>query len=184
MSHDYPCYYCDTASSCDPFRSDARDHKPALEQSTEKILLYNYVAASTSLGKKLKPVGSTKRTGSTPTYVSRKRRTVRVILVLIVVFGVCRLPHWSFLLYKLHTTLKGNLTWHIQVVLTSLSLLNAAVHPYLYAFLNEALSLVTWLRTWCAGRRRQVTPIARPTSAILMKSTISAKIPRGPYRTP
>lgn len=115
-----------------------------------------------------------------PSHVARKRRTVRVILVLIGIFGICRLPHWSFLLYKLHFTSTGNLSWYIQTVLTAMSLLNAAVHPFLYTFLNEALSLVTWIRARCT-RTRRATSVARPSSEGEVGSTVSAKVPRGPY---
>lgn len=118
----------------------------------------------------------------TPTHVIRKRRTVRVILVLIIIFCVCRIPQWTFLLIKLHVSITGNFSWYLQVILTALTMFNAAVHPFLYAFLNEALSLVAWIHTLCC--------IQRPTTTIENESndddpgdsgTSSIKIPRGPY---
>ncbi|KAG8036003.1 hypothetical protein G9C98_004582 [Cotesia typhae] len=107
-----------------------------------------------------------------PKHVMRKRRTVRVILTLIGVFVLCRMPQWSFLLVKLYLKVSHKFWWHLQVVLTLLSLINAAVHPFLYAFLNEALSLVSWVNSLC---------LKKTTEPNSVPEIISIKIPRGPY---
>ncbi|XP_034941954.1 5-hydroxytryptamine receptor 4 [Chelonus insularis] len=117
----------------------------------------------------------------TPIHIIRKRRTVKVILMLIGIFSFCRLPQWIYLLVKLHITLSGNFWWHLQVVLTSLSLLNATVHPFLYAFLNEALSLVSWIYSLCCARNKSM-PVSQESKEVKEGSfSASIKVPRGPY---
>ncbi|XP_043272152.1 orexin receptor type 2 [Venturia canescens] len=138
---------------------------------------------STSLGKAKNTTA--KKIGGTPSHVARKRRTVRVILVLIFVFVLCRLPHWSFVLFKLHTTTSDNYLWYIQMIFTIMSLLNAAIHPFLYAFLNEALSLIAWLRRRFTETRYSTNASAHPISKEEIGSAIRAKVePRGPYYSP
>ncbi|KAF7989023.1 hypothetical protein HCN44_007333 [Aphidius gifuensis] len=81
-----------------------------------------------------------------PSHVLRKRRTIRIILFLIIIFLLCRLPQWIYLLIKLHVKLDDGYWWYIQILLTTLSLLNATLNPFFYTFLNESLSLIAWIR--------------------------------------
>lgn len=82
-----------------------------------------------------------------PSHVLRRRRTVRVILFLIIIFLVCRLPQWIYLLIKVHVKLDNGYWWYVQILLTTLSLLNATINPFFYTFLNESLSLIAWMRS-------------------------------------
>ncbi|CAD6236821.1 GSCOCG00008249001-RA-CDS [Cotesia congregata] len=137
-------------------------------QASESTISQEISTASTSMSNNgPRPVKK-----KIPKHVMRKRRTVRVILTLIGVFVLCRMPQWSFLLVKLYVKVSHKFWWHLQVVLTLLSLINAAVHPFLYAFLNEALSLVSWINSLC---------LKKTTEANSVPEIISIKIPRGPY---
>ncbi|XP_015114976.1 QRFP-like peptide receptor [Diachasma alloeum] len=116
-----------------------------------------------------------------PAHVQRKQRTVRVILLLILVFVVCRLPQWTFLLFKTLVVVQGWVWWHLQVVLSTLSLFNAAIHPFLYAFLNEALSIVDWVRLICSRNRKSIDIESTESRVKERSSSGEVKIPRGPY---
>ncbi|XP_008552604.1 orexin receptor type 2 [Microplitis demolitor] len=140
-------------------------------QSTGGSISQEISTASTSITTSApKPVKNKK----IPMHVIRKRRTVRVILILIGVFVLCRMPQWSFLVTKLYIKVSHKFWWHLQVILTLLSLINAAVHPFLYAFLNEALSLVTWINSLCIKSTSKESSKNIPDS-------ITVKIPRSPY---
>ncbi|KAK0074205.1 hypothetical protein PV326_012648 [Microctonus aethiopoides] len=136
--------------------------------------------ASTNVGKYKTAI--VKKNATIPTHIIRKRRTVRVILILIIIFAICRLPQWSFLLVKLHVETADNFWWNLQVVLTTLSLFNASIHPFLYAFLNESLSLVKWIKALCCIWKRSMSIINNESQNIRDASfTASAIVPRGPY---
>ncbi|KAH0561580.1 QRFP-like peptide receptor [Cotesia glomerata] len=137
-------------------------------QTSESTISQEISTASTSMSNS----GPRPMKKKIPKHVMRKRRTVRVILTLIGVFVLCRMPQWSFLLVKLYVKVFHKFWWHLQVVLTLLSLINAAVHPFLYAFLNEALSLFSWVNSLC---------LKKTTEANSVPEIISIKIPRGPY---
>ncbi|XP_011307378.1 orexin receptor type 2 isoform X2 [Fopius arisanus] len=115
-----------------------------------------------------------------PAHAQRKKRTVRVILLLILVFVVCRLPQWIFLLLKTLVVTKGGMWWHLQVVLSTLALFNAAIHPFLYAFLNEALSIAHWARLICSRNRKSID-IENTDSRVNNRNFEQIKVPRGPY---
>ncbi|XP_032452508.1 cardioacceleratory peptide receptor [Nasonia vitripennis] len=115
----------------------------------------------------------------TSNHMRRKKRTVNVILVLIFVFLVGRLPVWIFLVYKLHTKLSGTLWPHLQVVFTALTFVNAALDPFLYAFLCEALSLLTFLQTCTTKKQADVTPYDDERKVAV--DINPAIVPRGPY---
>ncbi|XP_046617034.1 galanin-like G-protein coupled receptor npr-9 [Neodiprion virginianus] len=120
-----------------------------------------------------------RRPMSSPPFAHRNKRTVRVVLALILVFIVCRLPMWTFAVIKLYITLSGRIWWHVQAVVTTLSLFNTAANPFMYAFINEALSTVAWVRSCCTkADDANVTTVNREK----MKSNMnSIKVPRGPY---
>lgn len=69
--------------------------------------------------------------------VQRKIRTFKVIIVLMVAFVACRLPYWLFFVIKLLETMKGSTTWYLHFSFTSLNMLNCALNPFMYAFLNQ-----------------------------------------------
>lgn len=69
----------------------------------------------------------------------RQLRMFKAILVLMVVFLVCRLPTWIFLLYKLHNSATSNLMWMLHYCFGLLSLVNCVLNPFLYTFLTETI---------------------------------------------
>ncbi|XP_014208290.1 cardioacceleratory peptide receptor [Copidosoma floridanum] len=113
-------------------------------------------------------------------HAKRKKRTVKVILVLMVVFLAGRLPSWAFLLCKQHMRLPGGLWHYLQTAFTGLSLLSAALDPFLYAFLCEALSLVGLLRSYCAKVKESATHPRTGAHATSAESP-AVIVPRGPY---
>jgi 7 transmembrane receptor (rhodopsin family) len=80
--------------------------------------------------------------------VERKQRQIRmfkVILVLMAVFFICRLPHWIYILYKLHSNLQENIHWVINYALGLMVMANCMFNPFLYTFLSETIRLTTFL---------------------------------------
>lgn len=125
-----------------------------------------------------------KKSPSPPSaHIQRKKRTLNIILILIIVFAVCRLPLWIFLLVKLHVRLEGNFWWYLQTFFSTLSYLNATIDPFLYAFLNETLSLVTSICSWRKGNLEATsimdTNENHANENVTEKDAV--KIPRGPY---
>jgi 7 transmembrane receptor (rhodopsin family) len=97
--------------------------------------------------------GSTTNTGYvtsevTARRVERKQRQIRmfkVILVLMIVFFLCRLPHWIYILYKLGNDAEGNIHWVINYALGIMVMANCMFNPFLYTFLSETIRLTTFL---------------------------------------
>ncbi|KAJ8959773.1 hypothetical protein NQ314_006203 [Rhamnusium bicolor] len=54
-------------------------------------------------------------------------------------FTLCRLPYWLYFVIKLVKTIKGGVMWDLNYALTALNILNCALNPFLYAFLNETI---------------------------------------------
>lgn len=86
---------------------------------------------------------------------------------------------WTFAIIKLYITLSGGMWWHVQAWVSTLSLLNTAVNPFLYAFINETLATLTWIRTWCAKTADANVTAVGPEE--LQNNVASIKVPRGPY---
>ncbi|KAF7280478.1 hypothetical protein GWI33_005820 [Rhynchophorus ferrugineus] len=71
--------------------------------------------------------------------VERKLRTFKVVIVLILAFIGCRMPHWLFWMYKILYRSRGNIIWTLTFAFTGLNLLNCALNPFLYTYLNQTL---------------------------------------------
>lgn len=69
-----------------------------------------------------------------------KSKTFRVVIVLLLSFILCRLPYWIFYILRLALKFSSNTTWVIHFLFISLSILNSAVNPLLYNFLNESIT--------------------------------------------
>ncbi|XP_048510043.1 galanin-like G-protein coupled receptor npr-9 [Athalia rosae] len=123
-----------------------------------------------------------KRSAVSPPFLPRKQRTVKVILWLIAIFTICRLPVWTFTVIKLYVRLSGTIWWHVQAIVTILSLVSTAANPFLYAFINEALSTVTWIKSWCCSGSNEANLSEHETPSAKFGSNVaSIKVPRGPY---
>lgn len=73
--------------------------------------------------------------------VERKIRTFKIIVVLMMVFMICRLPYHVFTILKLVNTYNEHEHWIIAYVFNGLVLLNCALNPFLYAFLNATINV-------------------------------------------
>ncbi|XP_050308335.1 tachykinin-like peptides receptor 99D [Anthonomus grandis grandis] len=72
--------------------------------------------------------------------MERKIRTFKIIIVLILAFLLCRMPYWLFCVIKLYAPIKnGTIVWKLNLSFTILNLLNCALNPFLYTFLNQTL---------------------------------------------
>lgn len=78
----------------------------------------------------------------------RRKRQVRlfqVILVLMMVFLLCRMPSWIYTIYKLNNFSDSNVHWVLNYSFGILVLLNCALNPYLYTFMSETIRVMTLL---------------------------------------
>lgn len=75
-------------------------------------------------------------------HVERKIRTFKIIVVLMLVFLLCRFPYHTFSIMKLVSTYNEHKHWIITYVLNGLVLLNCALNPFLYTFLNPTLNVL------------------------------------------
>ena len=73
----------------------------------------------------------------------RQLRMFKVIVVLMAVYLVCRIPSWIFLLYKLNNYDSSNLAWVLQSIFGILSMLNTALNPFMYMFLQKTIQATT-----------------------------------------
>ncbi|KAJ8978889.1 hypothetical protein NQ317_008504 [Molorchus minor] len=72
--------------------------------------------------------------------MEKKLRTFKVVIALMLAFTLCRLPYWLYFVIKLVKTIQGDTMWNIHFALTSLNILNCALNPFLYTFLNQTIS--------------------------------------------
>ena len=79
----------------------------------------------------------------------RQMRMFKVIVVLMAVYLVCRIPSWIFLLYKLNHNASSNLAWVLQSIFGILALLNTALNPFLYMFLQKTIQATTLITNFC-----------------------------------
>lgn len=82
----------------------------------------------------------------------------KVILMLMVVFFLCRLPNWIYLLYKLNNSTQENIHWVLNYAFGLTVMANCMLNPFLYTFLSETIRLTTFLAgivcgifRWCVG---------------------------------
>ncbi|XP_055591172.1 neuropeptide receptor npr-1 [Uranotaenia lowii] len=95
------------------------------------------------------PHPSTARSSATNTRKKRQLRMFKVIVVLMVMFLVCRLPTWVFLLVKLYGVANTNLYWVLHYTFGIMAMLNGALNPLLYTFLGETIKVSMFLKTKC-----------------------------------
>ncbi|XP_066137943.1 QRFP-like peptide receptor [Euwallacea fornicatus] len=72
--------------------------------------------------------------------MQRKIRTFRIVIVLILAFNLFRMPYWVFWLVKLLSNVKAtNAIWRTTLIFTVLNLVNCAMNPFLYTYLNQTI---------------------------------------------
>lgn len=79
----------------------------------------------------------------------RQLRMFKVILVLMSVFICCRLPTWTFLLYKLSNEISGRLNWILLYSFGAMGILNCTLNPLLYTFLGETIRITSHIGSAC-----------------------------------
>ncbi|CAH1964731.1 unnamed protein product [Acanthoscelides obtectus] len=72
--------------------------------------------------------------------VERKLRTFRIVVVLMITFVICRFPYWYYYVMRTICKLAGNFVWSIHYTFISLTMLNCALNPLLYTFLNQTIN--------------------------------------------
>lgn len=83
--------------------------------------------------------------------LAHKLRTFKVILLLMIIFLLCRLPLWVFTVLQMAMVFNEPHHWVIYYVLNFIAYTNCALNPFLYAFLNETLHFGRKLRKCCCG---------------------------------
>ncbi|EFA08047.1 QRFP-like peptide receptor [Tribolium castaneum] len=78
--------------------------------------------------------------------VERKIRTFKIIITLMVVFIVCRLPYFAIQILKSTRTSFNDMkaSWYCIFAFMALHIVNCALNPLLYTFLNTTLKV--WLK--------------------------------------
>ncbi|XP_063229073.1 pyroglutamylated RF-amide peptide receptor [Bacillus rossius redtenbacheri] len=126
-------------------------------------------------------IGDPKGAAAQPGRDSRKTRTVKAILALMLTFVCLRMPSWVFLLYASGPArqLVGLGWWLAQNVCSALVVANSAVNPFFYCFLGRVLGAWDALRRRLAGE----APSAPPPEAVPAEGGKAAHtmVPRGPY---
>lgn len=78
--------------------------------------------------------------------VERKIRTFKVIIVLLLTFVMCRLPYWVYYVIRLTNDFTTSLSWNLNYTFIVLNLLNCALNPFLYTFLNQSITALEALK--------------------------------------
>lgn len=127
-------------------------------------------------------------------HMERKIRTFKIIIVIMIVFFVCRMPHWIFTLLRFATVLSGSKYWIISNALSLLLIINTTLNPFLYSFLNQTImyfdkffrSIGDFISKICCCCCSEFDEFEKdnPFSPELYEqrpSQTSSIIPRGPY---
>ncbi|XP_050691155.1 somatostatin receptor type 2-like [Eriocheir sinensis] len=113
------------------------------------------------------------------------RRVTRLVLTVITVYVLCWLPYWA-----LQLALTNSVDKQVQsrsmvilfIVSSSLSYINSAINPILYAFLSDNFKKSFLKACTCAGRR-DVNNVLMAENSLLPRrrggSTLPPKSPRG-----
>lgn len=88
-----------------------------------------------------------KTISSRQTNIRKKRqlRMFKAIVVIMIVFFVCRLPTWVFLLIKLNGFAYGNVYWILHYSFGILSMFNCVLNPLIYTFLSETIKFTSFM---------------------------------------
>lgn len=69
----------------------------------------------------------------------RQMRMFKAVLALMIIFLVCRMPTWIYLLVKLYRVSSSNMMWMLHFSLGMLSVMSCVLNPFLYTFLMETI---------------------------------------------
>lgn len=85
----------------------------------------------------------------------------KVILALMLVFFICRLPNWIYVLYKLSNDTQDNIFWVVNYALGLLVMANCMLNPFFYTFLSETIRLTTFLSNIICGMFRPCVKLCK-----------------------
>ncbi|XP_035901742.1 orexin receptor type 2 [Anopheles stephensi] len=83
---------------------------------------------------------------------NRRRRQIhmfKAIVVLMLVFFVCRLPMWVFLLIKMVGDANTSAYWNLHYSFGILAMVNAVLNPLMYTFLTETIRFTLFVKAHC-----------------------------------
>lgn len=72
-------------------------------------------------------------------HMERKIRTFKIILSIMLIFFLCRMPHWIFNVVRFAIKADENIHWVLSYVFSLFLLFNTAINPFLYSFLNQTI---------------------------------------------
>ena len=79
----------------------------------------------------------------------RKQRNLRMfktVVLIMLVFFVCRLPGWIFLLVKLNKSANESVYWLMHYGFGILSMFNCVLNPLIYTFLCETMQFIQMIK--------------------------------------
>uniref|UniRef100_A0A182PMW2 G-protein coupled receptors family 1 profile domain-containing protein n=1 Tax=Anopheles epiroticus TaxID=199890 RepID=A0A182PMW2_9DIPT len=83
---------------------------------------------------------------------NRRRRQIhmfKAIVMLMLVFFVCRLPMWVFLLIKMIGDANTSAYWNLHYSFGILAMVNAVLNPLMYTFLTETIRFTLFVKAYC-----------------------------------
>lgn len=104
----------------------------------------------------------------------RQMRMFKVIMCLMLVFIMCRLPNWIFMLYKLNNTITGRINWMLYYGFGLTGLLNCMLNPLLYTFLGETIRISKRIGGACFKLCKSCRRMKKPTSHYANNQTMFA----------
>ncbi|GAB0087498.1 hypothetical protein DMENIID0001_018070 [Sergentomyia squamirostris] len=116
----------------------------ATSTATEKTTSYSVISGPDS--NKAATVKEPTKSVANKSRKVQQLKMFKVVIAIIVVFFVCRLPTWIFLLIKLHNELYENYHWVLHFSFGILSLCNCAINPILYTFFSDSVKWAAAVR--------------------------------------
>ncbi|XP_058456327.1 alpha-2A adrenergic receptor [Malaya genurostris] len=89
---------------------------------------------------------------NSPATLSRQKRQLRMfkaIVFIMTVFLICRLPHWIYLMIKMHGIAATNVYWILHYSFGIVAMINCVLNPLIYTFLSETIKMTVFLHTIC-----------------------------------
>lgn len=112
------------------------------ENSTNSVTLETSIADSKASVKTIsqnRDKSTKKGKSMSKLHMERKIRTFKIILSIMLIFFLCRMPHWIFNVVRFAIKADQPIHWIMSYVLSFFLLFNTAINPFLYSFLNQTI---------------------------------------------